>query len=174
MATWHIRPAQHADLAALRPLMAGLQDIERALHDSRSIGELMAADHLEYLWRLAHLHDGMLALALADAQPLGFVVAVIAEEDADDRHLVPTARRAGIITDLYVVPAARRQGIGSALLASAERHCAARAVSVMRLTTLWANRAARDWYARQGWHPYELSFERRLGGAAADDAPERV
>lgn len=173
MAAWHIRPAQHADLAALRPLMAELQDIERALHDSRSVGHLMAAAHLEYLWRLAHLHDGMLALALADAQPLGFVVAIIAEEDAGDQHLVPTARRAGIITDLYVVPAARRRGIGSALLASAGQHCAARAVSVMRLTTLWANHAARAWYARQGWQPYELSFERRLG-VAADDAPERV
>lgn len=174
MSTWHIRPAEHADLVALHPLMAGLQDVERTLHANRSVGAAMAGGHLEYLWQLTTRHDGLLALAVADAQPLGFVVVIIVDEDDGDQHLVPTARRAGIITDLYVEPAARRRGIGAALLASAERHCAARAVSVMRLTTLWANRAARAWYVRRGWQPYELSFEHRVAAAAADDAPERV
>lgn len=161
MSELQIRAAIASDEPTLVQFMTALQETERALHPNRAVGGSMAAAHVAYLQQLAQAHQGCVLIA-EKAQPVGFLVGWVETLDEGDRHVLPSYRQFGYISDLYVEPNERRQGISRALLYAAADHFRRLELTTVRLSTLCANQAARAAYEHMGFQPYEIAYEMRL------------
>jgi ribosomal protein S18 acetylase RimI-like enzyme len=164
-----IRRAQPADRPALVRLMAELQEFERAMHDNRAPGALIADAHLAYLEQLVADTGGCMLVAEAGGASIGFLCAYVEASDEGDLHLREEERRYGVISDLFVVAEARVGGIGRALIAAAESHLWGQGVASVRITVLAANTAAQRAYERAGYRPYEITYERRRNAATTEE-----
>ena len=154
-----IRQARASDGAELRRAFIELQEVERALHDSRLPGEAVADRYLEWLGKQARENGGVILVAEEDGIFRGFIAGWIAEDD--DLAETPDSNRFGYISDLCVIEEARGRGIAQQLLAAAERQFARHGVARLRIVALAANAAARAAYAKYGFTPYEIIFEKR-------------
>ena len=157
-----IRSYETRDREAVRQFMAALQDWERQWAPDRVPGATMAAPHIDYLLALAETTRGKTFVAEANDGIKGFLVLIAESEDEDDAHLLPEAKRYGVVTDLYVLDSARQQGIGDRLLAAAEAHAKIMGVSALRIHTLTKNSAAIDFYQARDYQPYELILTKRV------------
>jgi ribosomal protein S18 acetylase RimI-like enzyme len=77
----------------------------------------------------------------------------------------------GVIRNIVVRPDYRNAGIGAELLVAAEAELAASGFDVVSLSTLADNEAARRFYARAGYEPHRIDFEKSL--ESDSDKPER-
>ena len=161
-ANFTIRVAKLEDRAALVTFMALLQEAERALHLSRTLGAELGEAHLAYLEALVREQHGQIYVAASQEGLLGFVVCFVEQLDAGDRHVVAAERAYGYISDLYVVSTRRKCGVASALMQAAERHFLTLALTVVRVGLLASNEPAAKFYRSAGYQPYELLYEKRL------------
>lgn len=159
---FEIREAAAGDRPALVEFVMGLQEVERALHPNRSLGQEMGSGHLVYLERLVEVYQGRFFVAEAKTGLLGFVVCFVETEDEGDLHVVEAERRFGYISDLYVAPQSRGQGVGRALIEAAEAHFKQLGLPVVRIAFLHNNDRARRIYEQAGFRPYEVTYEKRL------------
>jgi GNAT superfamily N-acetyltransferase len=143
--------------------MAALQDWERQWAVDRVPGATMASDHVTYLLTLAQASGGETFVALNGEQIVGFLVLIAESEDEDDAHLIPEAKRYGLVTDLYVLESARGTGVGALLLGAAEAHANTMGLSVLRIQSLTANSEAIAFYEGRGYAPYELTLGKQIG-----------
>ena len=141
--------------------MTELQDFERALQPDRAPGTDMADGHLAYLEQLA-ADDGLVLVADADGQPVGFLVLVIEACDPGNVHLLEGERRYGWVTDLFVAAKWRSQGIARRLLERAEAHCRELGLAALQIASLADNPAALRAYDRAGFDAYEITLVKRL------------
>jgi ribosomal protein S18 acetylase RimI-like enzyme len=160
--TTTIRPAKASDNVDLRRAFIELQEVERTLHDSRLPGDAVADRYLEWLDEQVRENSGAIFVAIEDGGFRGFIAGWIVEDD----HLIETAdsNRFGLISDLCVLAEARGRGIAQQLLAAAERQLASQGVTRLRIGALANNAAARAAYAKYGFLPYEIVFEKRAAG----------
>jgi ribosomal protein S18 acetylase RimI-like enzyme len=107
-------------------------------------------------------HDGFVLIAEVGGTFAGFVAGWVAEE----ANLTETtdSNRVGYVSDICVMPAYRGQHIAADLLVAIERHLTESGISRMRLASLAANASAQTAYRRAGYAPYEIIFERCIGG----------
>jgi len=158
-----VRPYQAPDRDHVCRLMAALQDWERQWAVDRVPGETMASDHVSYLLGLAQASGGETFVAMRGEQIVGFLVLIAESEDEDDAHLIPEAKRYGLVTDLYVLESARGTGVGALLLGAAEAHAKTMGLSVLRIQSLTANSEAIAFYEGRGYAPYELTLGKQIG-----------
>lgn len=161
-AGYSVRSYLPSDLAAVRRMMNGLHEAERAMEPNRAHwpdGGIAYTD-----WTLDEVaeHAGAVFLALATpGRPIGFLICWRAE-DASDITVVPEARVHLYISDLYVEEDWRGRGVAGALLAEAERHGRALGLTQMTIGVLAVNAAARNAYAKAGFAEYEMLLRKPL------------
>ena len=160
MTTPTIRPQLPADQAALRQAFIELQEVERALHDSRRPGPEIATAYIAWMEQQVAENRGEVFVAEADGAFLGFVACWV--ERNSDIIETPDSNVFGYISDICVMPQWRGRGIAAALLSAAEAHLAGSGVARIRLGALAGNRAALSAYRKQGFAPYEIVLEKRV------------
>jgi ribosomal protein S18 acetylase RimI-like enzyme len=106
------------------------------------------------------------AVLVADTQGIfaGFAAGWVEQDD----NIAETAdsNRFGYISDICVMPAYRGQRIALRLLDNLEQHLRRAGVTRLRIASLATNAAARATYERGGFVPYEIIYEKSMGGAA--------
>ncbi len=106
----------------------------------------------------------MLVAELAGAF-VGFVAGWIEESDAIVE--TPDSDRFAFVSDIFVAPAFRGRRFAGDLLGAIERRLAQPGITRLRLCALAANDAATLAYRRDGFSPYEVTFERPISPRAA-------
>lgn len=155
-----IRPATAADRPWLVVAMAGINDHERTLHDSRRPGAACADAYLAQVEQAIAEHGGGILIALHGNER----VACIAFRTVHDDNAAETedSNVFGYISDLFVLESARGQRLAARLLGEAERHFRAAGLRRMRIGSLAANITALRAYTRFGFDDYEVVLEKRL------------
>ncbi|MGI9406165.1 MAG: GNAT family N-acetyltransferase [Hyphomicrobiaceae bacterium] len=157
----HVREATAADRDAILALHAKLHNVERTLHPNRApVEEIGNAATIERDAELAK-NDGCIFVAERDGEIIGCVVTTI---DDGDAYLIESDRRFGWIRSISVSEEARGAGVGRALMKAAEGRFRNRGLSQIQVYVLAANDRAQSFYADNGFHPYEISYEKRLDG----------
>lgn len=159
-----VRPWRPADRTALLAGITNLQELERALSDTRLPGSKIAVPYLAMLRRRAGRPGGMFLVAECDGDFVGFAAGWIEQGDT-----IAQTRESGVygyVSDVYVVPAKRGLGIASILLEASERHFADLGMKRLRLFSLSTNVAAHAAYRRAGFAPWETLFDKAIGGKA--------
>ena len=155
-----IRPATEADRPLLRAATIELQDYERSLHDTRRAGEDVADLCLEQDIETLARKSGFSFVAEVDGEAAGYVSFWVEEDDVAGE--TADSNRFGYIANICVLARFRGQGIAAALLRSAERSFAEQNVSRVRINMLANNDSARRAYAKAGFAPYEVMYEKRI------------
>jgi len=155
-----IRPASAADRPWLVVAMAGINDHERTLHDSRRPGAACADAYLAQVEEAIAEHGGGILIAMNGNER----VACIAFRTVHDDNAAETedSNVFGYVSDLFVAEPARGQRLAGRLLAEAERHFRDAGLRRMRIGSLAANTAAVHAYIRFGFDAYEVVLEKRL------------
>ena len=149
-----IRPADRDDI---RGAIVELQDFERALHPSRLPGERIADAYLD--WMLARAEEsGAVLIAEDRGRFLGFVAGWI--EVSHNIAETAASNRFGYVSDICVLRAFRGRRVAARLLEAIELSLRRAGVDHLRLNVLAANRSARASYARAGFAPYEIVYEK--------------
>ena len=143
-------------------LMAELQDFEAALDSSRPPGTRIAKRHFEFLLDCCARQQGSVYLAVDAGEVLGFAVVLIEHEDDGDLHLHAPYKTYGQVTDLVVKEGHRGRGVAARLMAKAESHVQALGITTVRVTALATNGPARDFYAKAGYRPFEVTLLKEL------------
>jgi ribosomal protein S18 acetylase RimI-like enzyme len=160
-----IRLQRDGDRADLHQAFVVLQEVERALHDSRRPGAAIATAYLDWMQRQVATHNGAVFVAETDGAFQGFVACWVAKND----HIIetPDSNVFGYIADICVLPAWRGRGIAAPLLAAAEAHLAQEGVTRLRIGALAMNDAALSAYRKHGFAPYEVVLEKRVARSDA-------
>ena len=155
-----VRPSRATDREDLKQALIELQDVERALDDTRLPGHPIAAPYLAWMERSAAEQAGAIFVGEVAGAFAGFVACWVTRED----NLAETSdsNTYGYLADLCVVSRFRGRGVAGRLLAAAERHLAAQGVSRLRTGVLTANTAALAAYRKHGFGPYETILEKRI------------
>ena len=163
-----IRPATAADRPDLRRAVVQLQDHERRLHDSRLPGEEVADAYLGRIESRAAQSGATLVAEMGGAFA-GFVAGWIEESDAIIE--TPDSDRFAFVSDIFVAPEFRGRRVAGQLLGAIERSLARPGITRLRLCALAANDSATLAYRRDGFLPYEITYERpmALREEASDD-----
>lgn len=157
-----IRPyAPERDALDLRRCFLELQDHEHGFDPRAYTGDEIVDAYLAYMLERCQPPDGALWVAELDGRVVGFVTAIRVErpspDDSDAFHVE--------LGELGVLAEARNAGIGAALVAQVERHARAHGAPVVRVSMGAANHGAQRFYARLGFEPCVLMYERRLDEA---------
>ncbi|HET7324799.1 MAG TPA: GNAT family N-acetyltransferase [Halococcus sp.] len=105
---------------------------------------------------IRHIISGGLLVATVDGKIVGFVMF----GPESERYEQDVSR--GIVQNIVVRPEHRNEGIGTELLAAAESVLRDADFDAVSLSALSANEAARRFYARQGYSPHRIDFEKPL------------
>ena len=144
-----------------QPLLACIieqQDFHRAIEPTWPPGRAIFSDYLDYLQHECNEHDGVVIVAEAGEQMVGFicVVASAPGPSPDD----PAVH--AWVHDLFVRPNYRHQGIATKLMAEAETFARERGARVMRLGVLDGNEGARAFYRAKSFRDYVRVLTKRL------------
>ncbi len=148
-----IRPAEAADIPAIRQLIQDLAEYEKALPEVTATDEDLRRALLgERPAVFAHVaeHDG---------EVVGFALWFLNFSTWTGQHGI-------YLEDLYVRPDQRRSGLGRALLAELARICVARGYARLEWSVLDWNSPARTFYASLGAAEMNEWTVHRLAGAA--------
>jgi ribosomal protein S18 acetylase RimI-like enzyme len=155
-----MEPYGPQDRPVIEDFVAAIQEHERLLVPELRTGAEIAAEYAAHLIAGIEQRDGVLILAKAGAESVGFVCAWM---DSDDDPLLAAAHRAhALISDLYVRPEWRRRGIGRALLDEIEQIMRRRGVRKLCITAKAANIDAVRSYEAAKFRPYEIDFWKEL------------
>ena len=156
-----VRPYRDSDRAAAIEALAGIQEHERRLHDTRRPAAEMVEPYFARLRGRVAEQSGAMLVAEIGGSFAGFVACfVVADNNPAE---TPDSNRFGYVSDLYVAPERRGGGVAQLLLAAAERHLAETGVTRLRVGVLAANQSARRAYEAYGLELYEAIYEKRMG-----------
>ncbi len=156
-----IRIATHADLDTLVRLNQVVQSVHADLYPE-DFQPTVDAEGLNAL--LAPRLDNV-AIAEIDGEPVGYLWCEV--QTRPSSPFSPTRRRL-YVHHLSVSPDARRCGIATALMAHADARAEGEELDEIALSHWAANSGAAQFFAAQGFAPYQLLLRKRL----SDDAPE--
>ena len=158
-----VRAAETTDTPLLRHLIADLQRLERAMHDTRveSSSEFARA-YLRQIEQRTSTGAGIIVVAAScgSAEIVGFGAGWI--ETVEDVAETEDSNVFGYISDLYVVPERRGERIAATILQALEDHLSRSGINRLRIALLASNAAALSAYRRYGFASYELILEKRL------------
>ena len=149
-----------SDIPALVAGITDLQEIERALSDTRRPGAEIADAYVQYLQKSVAQKLGAIFVARVDGEVIGFIScwvdhnANLAETSESNTY--------GYISDAYVSPEFRNQGIFQKLNMSAERHLFKFAdVKMIRINVLASNTQALSAYEKAEYQLEEMVLMKR-------------
>ena len=148
-----IRPATPADKAALGDLWEAFLN-EQAQHDS----DLAPAEDARKRWENDYegwlQDDGIfLSVAIKEAVLIGFAYASLTYHAPIYR-----AGKEAFLNELFVAPPHRRKGIGTRLLGEARAWAEEQEVRRLRLSTLYHNTAAREFWEAAGARAHAVTY----------------
>jgi diamine N-acetyltransferase len=156
-----IRVATDTDLETLVRLNQVVQSVHHELYPD-DFTTAVDADGLKALLapRLASV-----AIAEMDGRPAGYIWF-----EAQTRPASPfsQARRRLYVHHLSVLPDARRRGVAGALMAHAEAHAEGEDLDEIALSHWAANTGAQQFFAAQGFAPYQLLLRKKLSDGALE------
>ncbi len=154
-----IRPYEDRDRAAVTAMLVGIQEHERALHDTRVPGGPATEIYVGELLAEVATKSGAIFVAVREDALAGIVAGYIVDDPTVNE--TPDSNVYGYCSDIYVIPAERGTGLAQRLLDTLERHLAAQApIRRFRITALAVNRLACRAYEKAGFTPYEIIYER--------------
>lgn len=156
-----IRPAIPTDQPDLRQAIIELQDYEHLRHVTRLPGEQIADAYLDWMQRQAEA-NGVVLVAERDGSFIGFVAGWI--EQTDNIGETVDSNRVGYISDICVMPAFRGHQIAARLLDGIEQYFRRTSVVRLRISSLAVNTSSQASYERAGFLPYEILYEKVIGG----------
>jgi ribosomal protein S18 acetylase RimI-like enzyme len=155
-----IVPFRPADQPLIAGFVAAIQEHERASVPELRPGSEIAASYADMLVETAAGKHGVILLAKAGGEAVGFVCAWV---DADDDPLVAEdARMHAYLSDIYVVPEWRRRGVARLMLEAVETRMRGRGCRRLRINAKAGNAAACACYEALGYRPYEVTFVKTL------------
>lgn len=131
------------DLIALS--RAFFEEYEGHHKDLFRIDELRDSDVVDYFSRSVGTEDGATFIAVLDGRAIGYITVFVRAQPG-----FYAVKRVGAISGLMVHKNHRRKGIGSRLLGEAMAFFAERGVKYATVYTATANRAAVEFYERNG------------------------
>ncbi len=147
---------------------ADIQEIERALSDTRRPGDEMAEDYFNLVSKEVSEKSGTILVAKADGKTVGFIACWI--EHDDDPIQTVESNTFGYISDAWVSPDLRGRGVFDKLHAAVEEHLKQFPdVHFVRLNVMIGNDRAQAAYTRTGYTPELLTMVKRIAPAAAPD-----
>src|ERR1043166_441176 len=155
-----IAPYAPADLPLILGFVAAIQEHERALVPALRPGSEIAASYANMIVENAAEKDGIILLAKAAGEAVGFICAWV---DSDDDPLVAEdARSHAYVSDIYVVPEWRRRGVARLMLEAVEARMRGRGCGRLRIAAKGGNAAALACYEAMGYRAYEVTFVKTL------------
>jgi ribosomal protein S18 acetylase RimI-like enzyme len=156
-----IEPATEADRKAIVGGIADLQDVERAITDTRRPGKEIAEEYVAQLQASIDQKRGAIFVARIAGKVAGFVACWI--EQDDNVAETPESTTYGYISDAWVAADVRGRGLFSLLNEHAETYLAGFAeVSIVRINVLAKNTAALRAYEKANYEPYEMTLQKGL------------
>lgn len=150
------------DTSALVGGITDLQEIERALSDTRRPGAEIAESYVRYLKENTAQKSGAIFVARTNGKVVGFISCWVGHND--NLAETPESNTYGYISDAYVNPAFRNQGIFQKLNARAERHLFSfEEVKLIRINVLAENTQALHAYQKAGYKPEEFVLMKKRG-----------
>jgi len=163
-----VRPSRPADAGRVRPLIAALQEFERALDGRLRRGAEIADTDLAWMLARADETGGAVLAAEHDGTIAG-MASLFARVPCGYFDEVPYEY--ALLDDLVVEEALRGRGIGRALTAEAERRVASAGVRWLRIAVPGRNREARRLHRPSGYEAREIILEKTI---ATRPAPAEV
>jgi ribosomal protein S18 acetylase RimI-like enzyme len=160
VAAIRMEPYGPQDRPVIEAFVAAIQEHERLLVPALRAGAEIAAGYAAHIVAQVERKDGVLILAKAGADSVGFACAWMDEDD--DPLLAADHRPHALVSDLYVRPEWRRRGIGRALLDEIEQIMRRRGARKLCITAKAANIAAVRSYEAAQFRPYEIDFWKEL------------
>jgi GNAT superfamily N-acetyltransferase len=161
--TCAIRAYRSGDYDWVLQALIGLQEHERAIHETRLPAEpVTVRTYLdEMLTRLA-AHDGVLLIAERDGVPVGLVGGHTVEQPWPLE--TPDSTFFAYVSDIFIEPDHRGTGLAAELLDAMAAHFRALPLPLkrLRLNVLARNGIACAAYEKAGFQPYEVIYERPL------------
>ncbi len=152
---------QPEDRSTIVAFVEGLQEVELRLCPDMALPSEIAGAHAAFLLRHAAERDGVVLLAKAGPETVGFVSAWV--EHDEDLTLREEARAYCFISDVFVVAPWRRKGVATRLLAAVEEAMRKRGCRRFRIHAKAGNEAAARCYEAAGYGAYEVIFVKRPG-----------
>jgi ribosomal protein S18 acetylase RimI-like enzyme len=134
-------------------------------HPARLPGEQVADVYLAWMLQRTEA-DGVVLVADRGNSFIGFVAGWI--EQTKNIGETADSNRFGYVADICVMPAFRGHQIAAQLLDGIEQYFRRAGVARLRISSLAVNTSAQANYERAGFVPYEILFEKVIGGE--DDA----
>lgn len=158
----NVVPYNRAYYSCILQSLTLLQEHEYSVTDTRvPASEAVAKAHFEDLLRDCRIKQGKILVGLIDQQYVGFVAYCF--EASNNCNEVPDYKRYALISSICVHPEFRRQGLGQQLLQAAEdRIKNAGFTGRLRIWAVANNALATSAYARFGFSPEEIVFEKKL------------
>lgn len=101
-------------------------------------------------------------MALVESSFAGFVAGWVEEDESLAE--TPDSNRHGLVSDLCVLAPFRGRRIAAKLLDAMQERFECEGISRIRIGALAANGSARSSYERAGFAPYEVIYEKIVGG----------
>jgi ribosomal protein S18 acetylase RimI-like enzyme len=139
-----ILPFESGDLHAIVAFVEAIQEHERMSILDLKPGADIGRSYAETLVRTVAERSGLIVIAKADGQPVGFACAWIDEDD--DPLVREEVRRHAYVSDIFVDPGWRRRGLGRMLLDAIEGVMRRRGCQRIRICSKAANREAVSFY----------------------------
>ena len=150
------------DTDALVAGIADLQEIERALSETRRPGAEIAEPYVRYLKENTAQKSGAIFVARVNEKIVGFISCWIGHND--NLAETPESNTYGYISDAYVSPEFRNQGVFQKLKTYAEKHLFQfEEVKMVRINVLADNTPALCAYQKAGYEPEEIVLMKRRG-----------
>ena len=156
-----IQPHTEADRNDVVAGIIDLQEVERAMADTRMPGIEVADAYVEQLLKWIRERSGKIFVAKDKNRFVGFVACGIEHHETVAETL--DSNTYGYIVDAYVVPESRGKGVFKMLNAKAEEFLIqSDVVKLIRITVLAKNDAALRAYERVEYVPEEIILMKRV------------
>ena len=155
-------PYNRSYISHVLEILILLQEHECSITDTRvPASDIVAKGCFEDLQRDCRIKEGKILVGLVDGRYAGFVSYCF--ESSDNCHEVSDYKRYALITSICLHPDFRHKGLGQDLLQAAEdRIRAAGFRGRLRICAVANNALATLAYARFGFEPKEIVFEKKI------------
>jgi GNAT superfamily N-acetyltransferase len=160
--SFQLRPYQAGDYDWVLGCVAALQEHERILSDTRLPGLPCSRDYLAMLFPILDAQHGLMLIAEHAGAPVGLIAGHVVDEPWPTE--TPESTRYAYISDIFIVPEQRGTGLAHQMIEALAAHFRQLNLGLtrLRINALADNGIACNAYAKAGFKPYEVMFERPL------------